>query len=227
MYILIIEDDQDIAKNLLTTLEQAGNKVDHADNGIDGLQMAIDKQPDIIVLDRMLPGIDGIEVLSRLRQNGNQTPILLLSALGDVDHRVEGLRQGADDYLTKPFSLIELQARLDALYRRERQRAPSTQLQFSDLTLNLIDHAAERQGQHIELLPIEYKLLEYLMRNEGQIVTKYMLLENVWNLNFDPQTNIVEVHISRLRTKIDKQFSRKLLHTIRGEGYVLREQPGE
>lgn len=225
MQLLVIEDDQDIAKNLLTSLQQAGHHVEHADNGIDGLKAAREGHADIIILDRMLPGMDGIDVLKHLRSSGNRTPILLLSALGEVDHRVEGLQQGADDYLAKPFSFIELQARLEALYRRENQRNPATVLQIGDLKLDLISHTAERQGQVIELLPIEYKLLEYLMRSDGQIVTRYMLLEHVWNLAFDPQTNIVEVHISRLRTKIDKQFSQKLLHTIRGEGYALRQEP--
>jgi two-component system OmpR family response regulator len=224
MHILVIEDDQDIAKNLLASLQQAGHLVDHADNGITGLEKAIANHADIIILDRMLPGMNGIEILTTLRKHGNRTPVLLLSALGEVDHRVEGLQQGADDYLTKPFSFIELQARIEALFRREKQRNPATVLQAGDLKLDLINHTAERDGQVIELLPIEYKLLEYLMRSEGQIVTRNMLLENVWNLAFDPQTNIVEVHISRLRTKIDKQFSRKILHTVRGEGYALREE---
>jgi two-component system OmpR family response regulator len=224
MHILVIEDDQDIAKNLLASLQQAGHQVDHADNGIDGLEKARAGHADIIILDRMLPGMNGIEILTSLRKNGNRTPVLLLSALGEVDHRVEGLQQGADDYLTKPFSFIELQARLEALFRREKQRNPATVLQTGDLKLDLINHTAERDGQIIELLPIEYKLLEYLMRSEGQIVTRNMLLENVWNLAFDPQTNIVEVHISRLRTKIDKQFTRKILHTVRGEGYAMREE---
>jgi two-component system OmpR family response regulator len=223
MNILVIEDDADIAKNLLAALTQAGHQVDHADNGIDGLAKASTGSAEVIILDRMLPGMDGIEVLKSLRKSGSNTPILLLSALGEVDHRVEGLQQGADDYLTKPFSFIELQARIEVLHRRDNQRNPSTKLQVGDLTLDLINHTAEREGQLIELLPIEYKLLDYFMRSEGQVVTRNMLLEHVWNLAFDPQTNIVEVHVSRLRSKIDKQFSKKILHTIRGEGYALRE----
>lgn len=223
MNLLIIEDDPEIAKNLITALNNAGHQVEHADNGIDGLEKATGGRADIIILDRMLPGMDGIDVLKKLRNNGSSTPVLLLSALGEVDHRVEGLQLGADDYLTKPFSFIELQARLEALHRREAQRNPSTRLQVGDLTLDLINHTAERDGQIIELLPIEYKLLEYFMRSEGQVVTRNMLLDHVWNLAFDPQTNIVEVHVSRLRSKIDKQFSKKILHTIRGEGYALRE----
>jgi two-component system, OmpR family, response regulator len=223
MNLLIIEDDPEIAKNLLLALNNAGHQVEHADNGIDGLEKANNGHADIIILDRMLPGMDGIDVLKNLRKNGSSTPVLLLSALGEVDHRVEGLQLGADDYLTKPFSFIELQARLEALHRREAHRNPSTRLQVGDLMLDLINHTAERDGQTIELLPIEYKLLEYLMRSEGQVVTRNMLLDHVWNLAFDPQTNIVEVHVSRLRGKIDKQFSKKILHTIRGEGYALRE----
>jgi two-component system OmpR family response regulator len=223
MNILVIEDDPDIAKNLLAALTQAGHQVDHADNGIDGLAKASAGSAEVIILDRMLPGMDGIEVLKSLRKSGNNTPILLLSALGEVNHRVEGLQQGADDYLTKPFSFIELQARIEVLHRRDNQRNHSTKLQVGDLTLDLINHTAERDGQLIELLPIEYKLLDYFMRSEGQIVTRNMLLEHVWNLAFDPQTNVVEVHVSRLRSKIDKQFSKKILHTVRGEGYALRE----
>ena len=207
---------------LVQGLTRENHRVDTAADGARGLEAA--QQPyDIIVLDRMLPEMDGIEVLSTLRARGIITPVLMLSALGDVDHRVTGLQHGADDYLAKPFSFIELAARIEALHRRDSGKSEATSLQIADLHLDLISHNVTRSGQHIELWPLEYKLLEYLMRNAGQVVTRNMLLENVWNLSFDPQTNVVEVHMSRLRGKVDKGYTVRLIHTVRGSGYVIRE----
>jgi len=207
---------------LVQGLTRENHRVDTAADGARGLEAAL--QPyDVIVLDRMLPEMDGIEVLSTLRARGVITPVLMLSALGDVDHRVTGLQHGADDYLAKPFSFIELAARIEALHRRDGGKSEATSLQIADLHLDLISHNVTRSGQQIELWPLEYKLLEYLMRNAGQVVTRNMLLENVWNLSFDPQTNVVEVHMSRLRGKVDKGYAVRLIHTVRGSGYVIRE----
>ena len=207
---------------LVQGLTRENHRVDTAADGARGLEAAL--QPyDVIVLDRMLPEMDGIEVLSTLRARGVITPVLMLSALGDVDHRVTGLQHGADDYLAKPFSFIELSARIEALHRRDGGKSEATSLQIADLHLDLISHNVTRSGQQIELWPLEYKLLEYLMRNAGQVVTRNMLLENVWNLSFDPQTNVVEVHMSRLRGKVDKGYAVRLIHTVRGSGYVIRE----
>lgn len=207
---------------LVQGLTRENHRVETAADGARGLEAA--QQPyDVIVLDRMLPEMDGIEVLSTLRARGIITPVLMLSALGDVDHRVTGLQHGADDYLAKPFSFVELAARLEALHRRDGGKSEATSLQIADLHLDLISHHVTRSGQQIELWPLEYKLLEYLMRNAGQVVTRNMLLENVWNLSFDPQTNVVEVHMSRLRGKVDKGYAVRLIHTVRGSGYVIRE----
>ncbi len=203
-------------------LATAGHKVTTADNGRTGLELASSGAHELIIFDRMLPELDGIGAVTELRRRGINTPVLMLSALGEVDHRVTGLLQGADDYLAKPFSFVELLARVEALRRRE-QSVPTTMLQVGDLTLDLIEHVARRNDQTIELWPLEYRLLEYLMRNAGQVVTRTMLLENVWNLHFDPQTNVVEVHMSRLRAKVDKGFEKRLIHTVRGQGYVLRD----
>lgn len=222
MQILVIEDDADMRDYLTTGLTQVGHQVLGCEDGAEGLREALAGQFDVIVLDRMLPSMDGLAVLRELRAQGRETPVLMLSALGDVDHRVEGLRDGADDYLAKPFSLVELKARVDALARRQAKSTETLVLQVGDLSLDLLSHKAHRAGQDIELWPVEYRLLEYLMRNAGQVVTRGMLLENVWNLSFDPQTNVVEVHMSRLRGKVDKEFEHKLIHTVRGEGYVIR-----
>src|SRR5690606_8104922 len=202
-------------------LTREGHTVECAADGRSGLSCA-EKPFDVIVLDRMMPELDGIQVLTGLRERGQQTPVLMLSALGDVDHRVSGLQHGADDYLAKPFSFVELAARLDALHRRDN-KLEATTLQIADLTVDLIAHSVRRDDQIIELWPLEYRLLEYLVRNADRVVTRNMLLENVWNLSFDPQTNVVEVHMSRLRGKIDKGFATRLIHTVRGSGYVLRE----
>jgi two-component system, OmpR family, response regulator len=221
MKILVIEDDPEMRDFLIQGLSRDGHSVDIAADGKAGLDAA--QQPfDAIILDRMLPELNGIEVLQALRQRGQTTPVLMLSALGDVDHRVSGLQHGADDYLAKPFSFIELAARLEALHRRDA-KPDGTMLQVADLELDLLSHTVKRGNQVIELWPLEFRLLEYLLRNAGRVVTRNMLLEDVWNLNFDPQTNVVEVHMSRLRGKVDKGFATRLIQTVRGSGYVLRE----
>lgn len=222
MKILVIEDDPEMRDFLVQGLTRDGHSVDTATDGVRGLEAS--QQPhDVIILDRMMPEMDGIEVLKTLRARGLATPVLMLSALGEVDHRVAGLQHGADDYLAKPFSFIELSARVDALHRRDSGKGETTSLQIVDLHLDLITHTVTRGGNAIELWPLEYRLLEYLMRNAGRVVTRNMLLENVWNLSFDPQTNVVEVHMSRLRGKVDKGYTTRLLHTVRGSGYVIRE----
>ncbi|KQO00230.1 MULTISPECIES: response regulator transcription factor [Stenotrophomonas] len=224
MRILVVEDDTQISAFIAKGLREDGHVVDCVDNGRDGLFMATTEAYAAVVLDRMLPGLDGLTVLRTLRGAGNAVPVLLLTALADVDHRVEGLRAGADDYLVKPFAFAELSARLDGLSRRSpaaSQAAPSTRLQVADLELDLLRRAASRGGRAIELLPREFMLLEYLMRNAGRVVTRTMLLESVWNYHFDPQTNVIDVHISRLRQKIDHGFATPLLHTVRGAGYRL------
>jgi two-component system OmpR family response regulator len=226
MRILIVEDDANTADFILKGMRQAGYSLDHADNGKDGLFLALEYPFDAIVLDRMLPGLDGLTLLRTLRSSGNNTPVLLLSALGEVDDRVEGLHAGSDDYLVKPFAMTELQARLEALLRRGDIKLAETALRLGDLELDRMMHSARRGGRRIELQPREYQLLEYLMLHAGQVVTRTMLLEGVWEYHFDPQTNVIDVHISRLRAKIDKGEERPLLHTVRGAGYCLRESGG-
>ncbi len=222
MRILIVEDDPHTAAFIAKGLTEDGHTVDQADNGRDGLFLATTESYDAIVLDRMLPAVDGLTVLRTLRGAGNTVPVLLLTALGDVDHRVEGLRAGADDYLVKPFAYAELSARIDSLLRR-RQSAGSevTELRVGDLELNLLTREARRGGRNIELQPREFRLLEYLMRQAERVVTRTMLLEAVWDYHFDPQTNVIDVHISRLRQKIDRGHPKPLLHTVRGAGYRL------
>lgn len=223
MRILLVEDDAQTAAFILKGLREDGHAIDHAADGKQGLFLASTEPFDVVVLDRMLPGIDGLALLRTLRGAGNRTPVLLLTALGDVDHRVEGLRAGADDYLVKPFAFSELSARIDGIVRRTRsadERAP-TRLQCGGLELDLLAREARREGRRIELQPREFQLLEYLMRHAGQVVTRTMLLEAVWDYHFDPQTNVIDVHISRLRQKIDQGFERPLLHTVRGAGYRL------
>jgi two-component system OmpR family response regulator len=226
MRVLVIEDDAEMRDFLQQGLARAGHEAESVGDGVSGLARVLESGDpfDVLVLDRMLPGLDGLELLWRLREAGVVTPVLMLSALGDVDHRVGGLQAGADDYLAKPFSFVELEARLQALHRRDSRPAGGTTLQVADLELDLINHSARRADQQVELWPLEYRLLEYLMRNAGRVVTRSMLLEHVWNLHFDPQTNVVEVHMSRLRGKIDKGFERRLIHTVRGAGYVLRDE---
>ncbi len=223
MRILLIEDDTDTAAYLAKGLGELGHNVHQAHDGKDGLFMALDQPYETLVVDRMLPGMDGLSVIRAMRAAGNRTPVLILSALGEVDARVEGLRAGGDDYLVKPFAFSELLARLEALVRRTTTTTEhTTNLKVGDLEMDLLSHEVKRDQQTISLQPREFRLLEFFMRNSGQVVTRTMLLENVWDYNFDPQTNVIDVHISRLRSKIDRQFEQPMLHTIRGAGYVLR-----
>ncbi|MDA8253849.1 MAG: response regulator transcription factor [Rhodospirillales bacterium] len=227
MRILVVEDDKDVAGFVVKGLREAGHVVEHADNGRDGLFMAASENFDAIVLDRMLPGgIDGLRLLETLRAQNNNTPVLFLSALAQVDDRVRGLKAGGDDYLTKPFAFAELLARVEALARRGKSEGPVTKLVAGDLEMDLLSRGVKRAGQRIDLQPREFRLLEFLMRHAGQVVTRTMLLEGVWDYHFDPQTNVIDVHVSRLRQKVDKPFATPMIHTVRNAGYMLRpEQP--
>ncbi len=226
MKFLLVEDNAEVARFVRKGLAEAGHTVDHADNGRDGLFLASTEKFDAIIVDRMLPGgIDGLGIIEALRRTGNATPILILSALADVDERIRGLKAGGDDYLTKPFAYGELEARLLALTRRGASQAAETELAVGDLRLDLLARKASRAGKPIALKPREYKLLDYLMRHAGQVVTRTMLLESVWDYHFDPQTNVIDVHISNLRQKIDAGFDAPLLHTVRGAGYKLAVDP--
>ncbi|MBV8913551.1 MAG: response regulator transcription factor [Acetobacteraceae bacterium] len=223
MRVLVVEDDKDVAGFVVKGLKEAGHVVEHADNGRDGLFIAASQEFDAIILDRMLPGgVDGLRVLETLRGQKNDTPVLFLSAMAQVDDRVRGLKAGGDDYLTKPFAFSELLARVEALARRTRSAGPETRLVVGDLEMDLLSRTVRRRGQKIDLQPREFRLLEYLMRHAGQVVTRTMLLEGVWDYHFDPQTNVIDVHVSRLRQKIDKPFDTPLLHTVRSAGYMLR-----
>jgi two-component system OmpR family response regulator len=223
MRILVIEDDSDTSAYLAKGLDESGHTVHLAHDGKDGLFMALDQTYDILVVDRMLPGMDGLAIIRALRAAGNRTPALILSALGEVDARVEGLRAGGDDYLGKPFAFSELLARLEALVRRiATATEQTTSLKVGGLEMDLLSRTVKRNNQTIDLQPREFRLLEFLLRHSGQVVTRTMLLENVWDYHFDPQTNVIDVHISRLRSKIDKLFDQPMLHTVRGAGYVLR-----
>jgi two-component system OmpR family response regulator len=222
MRILVVEDDREAAAYLTRGLKESGHIVDHAPDGQDGLHLAIGGSYDVAIVDRMMPRMDGLTMVRRMREEGNKTPVLFLSALGEVDDRVKGLRAGGDDYLAKPYAFAELLARVDALARRQGAEAVVTRLSVGDLELDLLSRTATRAGQKIDLQPREFLLLEYLMRHAGQVVTRTMLLENVWEYHFDPQTNVIDVHISRLRSKIDKGYVEPLLHTVRGAGYSLR-----
>ena len=227
MRILLIEDDPETSRFVRRGLEEAGHVLDHAGDGKQGLLLALDADHDALVVDRMLPGLDGLSIVRSLRAAGRDTPVLVLSALGEVDDRVEGLRAGGDDYLVKPFALAELSARLEALARRHSagaggDAAPVTRLEVADLEMDLLARTVKRAGQIIDLKPREFRLLEHLMRHAGQVVTRTMLLEAVWDYHFDPQTNVIDVHVSRLRRKIDRGFGPPLIHTVRGAGYVVR-----
>lgn len=222
MRILVVEDDLETASYIAKGLNESGHGVDVSHDGKDGLFMGLEQSYDVMVVDRMLPGLDGLAVIQTLRSAKNQTPVLILSALGEVDDRVEGLRAGGDDYLVKPFAFAELLARLEALVRRGDVQTTETTLRVGDLEMDLLSRVVKRAGRVIELQPREFRLLECLMRHSGQVVTRTMLLESVWNYHFDPQTNIIDVHVSRLRGKIDKSFEQPLLHTVRGAGYLLR-----
>ncbi|MGB8275301.1 MAG: response regulator transcription factor [Alphaproteobacteria bacterium] len=222
MRILVIEDDPQTASYLRKGLEEGGYTVDWVSDGRDGLFMAASSKYDLVVVDRMLPSLDGLSVISMLRSQNVRVPILVLSALGQVDDRVKGLAAGADDYLTKPYAFAELMARVEALLRRSAAPGPETTLKVADLEMNLLSRTVTREGRNIDLKPREFRLLEYLMRRAGQVVTRTMLLEGVWDYHFDPQTNVIDVHVSRLRQKIDKGFAKPLLQTVRGAGYSLR-----
>ncbi len=222
MRVLVIEDDKNTLKFIAQGLSENGHLVDKANNGKDGLFLALEESYDTIVVDRMLPELDGLSIIQTLRAEGQKTPVLILSALGEVDDRVEGLRKGGDDYLVKPFAFSELIARLEVLARRREREVPETSLEIGDLRVDLLSHTVSRSGKSISLQPREMRLLEQLLRHQGQVVTRTMLLEKVWDYHFDPQTNVIDVHVSRLRGKIDKGFDYPLIHTVRGIGYILR-----
>lgn len=222
MRILVIEDDREAASYLLKALREAGHVADHAADGASGFHMAETQNYDVLVVDRMLPQRDGLSVISGLREKGDQTPALILSALGQVDDRVTGLRAGGDDYLSKPFAFSELLARVEVLGRRRGGKDVETVYKVGDLELDRLSHEVKRAGRSIVLQPREFRLLEYLMKHAGQVVTRTMLLENVWDYHFDPQTNVIDVHISRLRAKIERDFDKPILHTVRGSGYIMR-----
>ena len=224
MYLLLIEDDLEAAEYLAKGLRENGYEIDHSADGRDGLEKASTGRYEVIIADRQLPFVDGLQIIAALREKEDRTPVLILSALGTVDDRVAGLRAGGDDYLTKPFAFSELLARIEALRRRASISAETTtRLKVGDLEVDLLARRAYRGGHAIDLTTKEFQLLEYLMRRPGQVVTRTMLLENVWNLHFDPQTNIIDVHMSRLRNAIDKGYPKPLIHTVRGAGYVLKE----
>jgi two-component system OmpR family response regulator len=224
MRILIIEDDRETADYLRKGLAENGHVADHAPTGPQGLAMALESIYDALIVDRMLPGLDGLSVIQALRKDRMTTPVLILSALGQVNDRVRGLKAGGDDYLVKPFAFSELLARLEALGRRVGpEQNVVTSLRLADLEMDLLARTVTRAGRPIDLQPREFRLLEFLMRHAGQVVTRTMLLESVWDYHFDPQTNVIDVHVSRLRAKIDKGFDEPLLHTVRGAGYTLRE----
>ncbi len=223
MRVLIVEDDLDAAAYLVKGLKESGYVVDHVADGREALYRVAAETYDACVVDRMLPGVDGLTIVKTMRSAGNAAPVLILSALGDVDDRVKGLKAGGDDYLVKPYAFAELLARLEALLRRGRSDAPDTMLKVADLEMDLVGRTVRRAGRPIDLKPKEFALLEYLMRHAGHVVTRTMLLENVWDYSFDPQTNVIDVHVSRLRQKIDKGHDKPLLSTVRGAGYSLRD----
>ena len=223
MRLLIIEDDKDAADYIARAFREVGHVADLAADGEEGLALGLDRQYDVMVVDRMLPKKDGLSVIGELRAKGVDTPVLILSALGQVDDRVKGLRAGGDDYLPKPYSFSELLARVEVLARRRGGRE-DTVYRVADLELDRLSHTVKRGKEEIVLQPREFRLLEYLMKYAGQVVTRTMLLENVWDYHFDPQTNVIDVHISRLRSKVDKGFAQPLLHTVRGAGYMIRDK---
>ncbi len=225
MRILVIEDDREAASYLVRGLKESGHVADHATDGEDGLALARENVHDVLIVDRMLPKLDGLSLVETLRAESVKTPVLFLSALGKVDDRVEGLRAGGDDYLSKPYAFSELLARVEGLSRRAQAEEAQTKYQVSDLEIDLLARTVTRNGNSITLQPREFRLLEYLMKHAGQVVTRTMLLENVWDYHFDPQTNVIDVHVSRLRSKIDKEYDTPLLHTVRGAGYTIRDEP--
>jgi two-component system OmpR family response regulator len=221
MKLLLIEDDIESAKYLMKGLKEQGYVIDHCANGKEGLFMAVSEKYDAMIIDRMVPEVDGITIIQTLRASGNQTPMIILTALDKVEERVKGLKSGADDYLAKPYSFTELMARLEAITRRKAGEKAVTKLVCGELEMNLLTREVIRAGKQIELQAREFSLLEYLIRNHGTVVTRTMLLEHVWDYNFDPQTNVIDVHISRLRQKIDKGFDKSMIQTLRGAGYKL------
>jgi two-component system, OmpR family, response regulator len=223
MRLLIVEDDRDAAEYLIKAFREVGHVADHASEGEEGLALALEGQYEVLVVDRMLPKLDGLSLIAALRSKAIETPVLILSALGQVDDRIKGLRAGGDDYLPKPYSFAELLARVEVLSRRRGGRGQETVYRVGDLELDRLSHRVTRGDEEITLQPREFRLLEYLMKHAGQVVTRTMLLENVWDYHFDPQTNVIDVHISRLRSKIDKGFAQPLLHTVRGAGYMIRD----
>jgi two-component system OmpR family response regulator len=223
MRVLVVEDDGKAAGYLANALRESGHNAELASDGPTGYELARAGDYDVLIVDRMLPGRDGLSLIDGLRQEGVRTPVLILSALGGVDDRVKGLRAGGDDYLAKPYAFSELLARVEALARRSAPEKAETKYVVGDLVLDRLSHQVTRAGVPISLQPREYRLLEYLIMNVGQVVTRTMLLEHVWDYHFDPQTNVIDVHISRLRAKIDKNFDRPLLHTVRGAGYMVRD----
>ncbi|MFN3745445.1 MAG: response regulator transcription factor [Hyphomicrobiaceae bacterium] len=223
MRVLVIEDNRETAQFVQRGLREANHVAEIAEDGEVGLALARAGGYDVLIVDRMLPHLDGLTLIQMLRSEGDRTPVLILSAMSHVDDRVKGLRAGGDDYLTKPFALAELIARVEVLARRRQPEEQATRYVVGDLVLDRLTHKVTRGGEPIVLQPREFRLLEYLMRNAGQVVTRTMLLENVWDYHFDPQTNVIDVHISRLRGKIDRNFDRPLLHTVRGAGYMMRD----
>jgi two-component system, OmpR family, response regulator len=223
MKILVVEDDADAAAYLVKAFAEAGHVADHAKDGLTGYGMAEEGGYDCLIVDRMLPKMDGLTMIGGLREQGLQTPVLILSALGQVDDRVKGLRAGGDDYLPKPYAFSELLARTEILARRKTSQVADTFYAVADLRLDRLSHKVTRGGEDIPMQPREFRLLEYLMRNAGRVVTRTMLLEQVWDYHFDPGTNVIDVHVSRLRGKIDKGQTKPLLHTVRGAGYVIRD----
>jgi len=225
MRVLLVEDDNKIASFIVKGLKAVGYAIDHVSDGENGLHMAMTESYDAAIVDIMLPKLDGLSLVRKMRTESILTPVIMLSARGAVDDRVRGLQAGSDDYITKPFAFSELLARLQALIRRASGQAEPTRLTVGDLSMNLITREVTREGRKIELQPMEFSLLEYLLRNSGRVVSKTMIMEHVWDYNFDPQTNVVEARICRLRDKIDRDFAKKLIRTIRGVGYVLQETP--
>jgi two-component system OmpR family response regulator len=223
MRILIIEDDREAASYLVKAFSEAGHIADFATDGVEGHALAADGRYDVLVVDRMLPRLDGLSVIGRLRAETVDTPVLILSALGEVDDRIKGLRAGGDDYLAKPYSFAELLARVEVLSRRRSGRSEETIYRVGDLELDRLSHTVRRSDEQLDLQPREFRLLEYLMKNAGQVVTRTMLLENVWDYHFDPGTNVIDVLVSRLRSKLDKGFDKPLIHTVRGAGYMIRD----
>jgi two-component system OmpR family response regulator len=223
MRILLVEDDLKIASFIVKGLRATGYAIDHTIDGEEGLHLALTEPYDTAIIDIMLPKLDGLALIGRMRKEKVNTPVIILSAKDSIDDRVKGLQTGGDDYLTKPFAFSELLARVQALIRRAGGISEPTQLNVGDLSINLLTREVTRGGRRIELQPLEFSLLEYLVRNKGRIISKTMIMEHVWDYNFDPQTNVVEVRISRLRDKIDRGVDKKLIHTVRGVGYVLKE----